>query len=73
MRFRAILAPAVLALAVSAPAGAGEGYWASILHDVVEGPARTSDFRWQGRVAPGRTIAASRSTRAVSALASPLH
>ncbi len=56
MRFRAILAPAVLALAVSGPAGAGEGYWASILHDVVEGPARTSEFRWQGRIAPGRTI-----------------
>jgi hypothetical protein len=56
MRLRAAFAPAVLALALTAPATAGEGYWASILQDVVSGPARTSDFRWQGRVAAGRTI-----------------
>jgi hypothetical protein len=56
MRFRSAFAPLALAVAFSAPATAGEGYWASIFHDVVDGPVRTSDFRWQGRVTPGRTI-----------------
>jgi DUF4097 and DUF4098 domain-containing protein YvlB len=56
MRFRATFVPAALALALSAPATAGEGYWASILQDAFEGPARTSEFRWQGRIAAGRTI-----------------
>jgi DUF4097 and DUF4098 domain-containing protein YvlB len=57
MRFRAaVLAPVALAALWANPAAAGEGYWASIFHDVVEGPARTSDFRWQGRVAAGRTV-----------------
>lgn len=56
MRFRSAFAPLVLAVAWSAPAAADEGYWASIFHDVVEGPARTSDFRWQGRVPAGQTV-----------------
>ena len=52
----AVAASAVLALSPAAPASAGEGYWASILADLVSGPARTSEFRWQGRVAAGRTL-----------------
>jgi hypothetical protein len=57
MRFRAaktlVLAAA---LAVPGSASAGEGYWTSIFQDMVQGPARTSEFRWQGRVASGQTI-----------------
>ena len=56
MRIHAVVAPLALAVALAGPAAAGEGYWASIFHDLVEGPARTSEFRWQGRVAAGRTI-----------------
>jgi len=56
MRIHAAVAPLALATALAGPAAAGEGYWASIFHDLVEGPARTSDFRWQGKVAAGRTI-----------------
>ena len=52
----AAFASLVLSAALAGPAAAGEGYWASIFHDLLEGPARTSEFRWQGRVAPGRTI-----------------
>lgn len=56
MRIHTVVAPLALAAALAGPAAAGEGYWASIFHDLIEGPARTSDFRWQGRVAAGRTI-----------------
>ncbi len=56
MHIHAVVAPLALATALAGPAAAGEGYWASIFHDLVSGPARTSDFQWQGRVAPGRTI-----------------
>lgn len=56
MRWSTAFAPLALAAAMSTPAAAGEGYWASVFHDVVEGPARVSEFRWQGRVAAGRTI-----------------
>jgi putative adhesin len=56
MRFHAVVAPFALTIAVAGPASAGEGYWASILHDVVSGPARTSDVRWQGRVPAGSAI-----------------
>jgi DUF4097 and DUF4098 domain-containing protein YvlB len=56
MRIHAVVAPLALATALAGPAAAGEGYWASIFHDLVEGPARTSEFRWQGKVAAGRTI-----------------
>jgi len=56
MRIHAVVAPLALAVALAGPAAAGEGYWASIFHDLIEGPARTSDFRWQGKVAAGRTI-----------------
>ena len=56
MRIPAVIAPLALATALAVPAAAGEGYWVSIFHDLVEGPARTSEFRWQGKVAAGRTI-----------------
>jgi putative adhesin len=56
MRLAAAAASAVLAASLAAPASAGEGYWASILADMVSGPARTSEFRWQGRLASGRTF-----------------
>jgi hypothetical protein len=56
MRLPAAVAPFVLAFGLAASASAGEGYWASIFHDLVEGPARTSEFRWQGRVAAGDTV-----------------
>jgi DUF4097 and DUF4098 domain-containing protein YvlB len=56
MRIPAVIAPLALVAALAGPATAGEGYWASIFHDLVEGPARTSEFRWQGRVAAGQTL-----------------
>ena len=56
MRIHAVAAPLAVAVALAGPAAAGEGYWASIFNDLVEGPARTSEFRWQGRVAAGQTI-----------------
>jgi DUF4097 and DUF4098 domain-containing protein YvlB len=56
MRIPAVIAPLALVAALAGPAAAGEGYWASILNDLVEGPVRTSEFRWQGKVAAGRTI-----------------
>jgi len=56
MRLAAAAVSAVLAASPAAPASAGEGYWASILADMVSGPARTSEFRWQGRLASGRTL-----------------
>lgn len=56
MRHASVVAPLFLATALAGPASAGEGYWASIFHDLVSGPARTSEFRWQGRVAAGRTF-----------------
>lgn len=56
MRIHAVLTSVALATTLAGPAAAGEGYWVSIFHDLVEGPARTSEFRWQGRVAAGRTI-----------------
>ena len=43
-------------LAIAAPAAAGDGYWASIFADVVSGPARSSEFRWSGRLAAGKTL-----------------
>jgi DUF4097 and DUF4098 domain-containing protein YvlB len=54
MRLAAAVAAATLALAV--PASAGDGYWASIFADVFSGPARTSEFRWNGRLDAGRTL-----------------
>jgi DUF4097 and DUF4098 domain-containing protein YvlB len=56
MRIHAVAAPLALVIGLAGPAAAGEGYWASIFHDLLEGPVKTSDFRWQGRIAPGRTI-----------------
>ena len=56
MRIHAVAAPLALAIGLAGPAAAGEGYWASIFHDMLEGPVKTSEFRWQGRVAAGRTI-----------------
>jgi len=56
MRIPAVAAPLAVAIALAGPAAAGEGCWASIFRDLIEGPARTSDFRWQGKVAAGRTI-----------------
>jgi hypothetical protein len=56
MRIAAAAAPLALVIGLAAPASAGEGYWASIFHDLVGGPARTSEFRWQGQIAPGRTF-----------------
>ena len=56
MRIAAVMTPLALVIGLSGSATAGDGYWASIFHDLVEGPARTSEFRWQGRVAPGRTV-----------------
>ncbi len=56
MRLAAAAASAVLAASLAAPASAGENYWASILADMVSGPARTSEFRWQGTLASGRTL-----------------
>jgi hypothetical protein len=56
MRIAALVAPLALATTMAVPAAAGEGYWESIFHDLVAGPARTSEFRWQGRVPAGRTI-----------------
>lgn len=56
MRMTAVTAPLALIGALATPAAAGENYWASIFQDLVQGPARTSEFRWQGRVATGRTI-----------------
>ena len=71
MRFRAAFVPLVLATAFTAPATAGEGYWASILNGVVSGPARTSEFRWQGRIAPGRTIEIKGVNGSIQATGSP--
>lgn len=56
MRLRATVVPLALVAAIAAPAAAGDGYWASIVQDLVGGPARTSEFRWQGAIAAGRTI-----------------
>lgn len=56
MRIPAVAAALALTTALAGPAAAGDGYWASIFHDLIEGPARTSEFRWQGRVAAGATI-----------------
>ena len=56
MRLRALAVPTALAVSLAAPASAGEGYWASIFADVFHGPARTSEFRWDGRLAPGKTL-----------------
>lgn len=55
MRLPALAVSMALGLA-AVPASAGDGYWTSILADFFEGPARTSDFRWTGRVAPGLTL-----------------
>jgi hypothetical protein len=43
-------------LALAGQASAAEGYWASIFADVFSGPARTSEFRWNGRLAAGKTL-----------------
>ena len=56
MRISALAASAVLAASLGGSPAAADGYWTSILHDVVSGPARTSEFRWQGQVAPGGTV-----------------
>ena len=55
MRIAGLAASLALTLGASA-ASAAEGYWASIFLDVVQGPAKTSEFRWEARVAPGRTV-----------------
>ena len=56
MRIPAVFASLTLGLALAGPAAAADGYWASIFHDLVSGPAKTSEFRWQGRIAAGRTL-----------------
>jgi DUF4097 and DUF4098 domain-containing protein YvlB len=55
MRLPALAVSMALGLA-AVPASAGDGYWTSILADFFEGPARTSGFRWTGRVASGQTL-----------------
>lgn len=71
MRIHAVVAPLALATALAGPAAAGEGYWASIFNDLIEGPARTSEFRWQGRVAAGRTIEIKGVNGSIQATGSP--
>ena len=56
MRIHAAAPAFALAIGLAGPAAAAEGYWASIFQDLVQGPARTSEFRWQGRVPAGKTI-----------------
>jgi len=56
MRLPVVVASFALALGLAGSAAAGDSYWASIFHDLVEGPARTSEFRWQGRIAAGDTV-----------------
>ena len=56
MRLRALAVPAALALSLASPAAAGEGYWSSIFADFFQGPARTSEFRWDGRLGAGKTL-----------------
>jgi putative adhesin len=55
MRIPALAVSMALGLA-AVPASAGDGYWTSILADFFEGPARTSEFRWAGRVASGQIL-----------------
>src|SRR5688572_12780540 len=71
MRIPAVAAPLAFAIALACPAAAGEGYWASIFHDLLEGPVRTSDFRWQGKVAAGRTIEIKGVNGSIQATGSP--
>lgn len=56
MRIPALAASLALAAGLGGSPAAADGYWASILHDLVEGPVRTSEFRWQGRVSAGDTV-----------------
>jgi hypothetical protein len=56
MRVSAFAVPVALVTALASPAAAGDGYWTSIFADLVQGPARTSEFRWQGRIARGGTL-----------------
>jgi hypothetical protein len=56
MRLRALVVPAALAFSLATPVSAGEGYWSSIFADFFQGPARTSEFRWDGRLAAGMTL-----------------
>ncbi len=56
MRLPALAATVILTVGLAGSAAAADGYWSSIFHDVVSGPLKTSEFRWQGRVAPGRTV-----------------
>ena len=56
MRLRALAVPAALAVSLATPAAAGEGYWSSIFADFFQGPARTSEYRWDGRLASGQTL-----------------
>jgi hypothetical protein len=56
MRIHAVAPALALAIGLAGPATAAEGYWASIFQDLVQGPTRTSEFRWQGRVPVGKAI-----------------
>jgi hypothetical protein len=55
MRLPALAVSMALGLA-AVPASAADGYWTSILADLFEGPAKTSEFRWTGRVASGQAL-----------------
>lgn len=56
MRFPVLATSAVLAASLAGSPAAADGYWASIFQDVVNGPLRTSEFRWQGTVGAGGTV-----------------
>jgi DUF4097 and DUF4098 domain-containing protein YvlB len=71
MRIHAVVVPVALAMGLAGPAAAGEGYWASIFHDMLEGPVKTSEFRWQGRLATGRTIEIKGVNGSIQATGSP--
>ena len=71
MRLRALAVPAALAVSLATPAGAADGYWSSIFADVFQGPQRTSEFRWDGRLAAGRTLEIKGVNGSIQATAGP--
>lgn len=71
MRLRALAVTAALAVSPAAPAGAADGYWSSIIADVFQGPQRTSELRWEGRLAAGRTLEIKGVNGSIQAAAGP--